>query len=121
MEKEIGNYMLKGWTLLGDSCAYGCNVPLLWHKNSGEFICVSCRKSDPRNLLNDDTSHLNVEPAKDEQENKSSASNDILQNLWKKLSTLSREIESSEDAHKVSLAIDMTQSLIKIIKELKNM
>jgi uncharacterized Zn finger protein (UPF0148 family) len=43
--KEIGGYLLKGWTLLGESCP-DCNVPLVEDKkrNAGVMLCVNCNK-----------------------------------------------------------------------------
>ena len=40
--KLIGEYLLKGWTLLGENCANGCNVPLMRSRDKSSLVCVSC-------------------------------------------------------------------------------
>ena len=42
---KLGEYMLKGWALLGDSCPLqGCEGTPLVSKRGGPLLCVSCNK-----------------------------------------------------------------------------
>jgi uncharacterized Zn finger protein (UPF0148 family) len=40
--KKIGEHLLKGWTLLGDNCPNGCNVPLMRSRNNKSLVCLGC-------------------------------------------------------------------------------
>lgn len=40
--KKIGENLLKGWTLLGDVCPAGCNVPLMRSRDKQQLICCAC-------------------------------------------------------------------------------
>jgi len=41
----LGEYLLKGWTMMGDACTF-CNhgVPLMRSKAADQLICVMCGK-----------------------------------------------------------------------------
>ena len=40
--KKIGEYLLKGWTMLGDNCPHGCNVPLMRSRDGSSLVCYGC-------------------------------------------------------------------------------
>jgi uncharacterized Zn finger protein (UPF0148 family) len=40
--KKIGEYLLKGWTMLGDNCPNGCNVPLMRSRDNKSLLCLGC-------------------------------------------------------------------------------
>ena len=40
--KLIGEYLLKGWTLMGETCSKDCNVPLMRSRDKSSLICVGC-------------------------------------------------------------------------------
>jgi uncharacterized Zn finger protein (UPF0148 family) len=40
--KRIGDNLLKGWTLLGDNCPQGCNVPLMRSRDKKSLVCCRC-------------------------------------------------------------------------------
>lgn len=42
--KRIGENLLKGWTLLGDNCPDGCNIPLMRSRDKFHLICCECGK-----------------------------------------------------------------------------
>lgn len=42
--KKIGENLLKGWTLLGEVCPAGCNVPLMRSRDNQHVICCACDK-----------------------------------------------------------------------------
>ena len=48
--KEIGDLLLQGWVMLGESCPKGCCVPMMLNKKSGIRVCVSCSKTEAQTL-----------------------------------------------------------------------
>jgi uncharacterized Zn finger protein (UPF0148 family) len=40
--KQLGDLMLQGWTMLGETCPNGCQIPLMLKKSTGEKRCVGC-------------------------------------------------------------------------------
>ena len=40
--KRIGEHLLQGWTMLGDSCPNGCNVPLMRSRDKKSLVCLGC-------------------------------------------------------------------------------
>jgi uncharacterized Zn finger protein (UPF0148 family) len=41
-EKRLGQYMLQGWALMGETCPSGCPCPLVFRKATGIYKCVAC-------------------------------------------------------------------------------
>jgi uncharacterized Zn finger protein (UPF0148 family) len=39
---KIGEHLLRGWALLGDSCPHECNVPLMRSPDKKSLICFGC-------------------------------------------------------------------------------
>ncbi len=39
---KIGEHLLKGWTLMGESCPLECNTPLMRSPDRKSLICFSC-------------------------------------------------------------------------------
>jgi uncharacterized Zn finger protein (UPF0148 family) len=48
--KKIGENLLKGWTLLGDVCPAGCNVPLMRSRDKQQLICCACDRDFNKEL-----------------------------------------------------------------------
>ena len=42
MEKKLGEYMLQGWALMGETCPEGCPCPLVFKRSTGVYKCVQC-------------------------------------------------------------------------------
>ena len=40
--QKIGDFLLKGWTMLGDNCPHGCNVPLMRSRDKRSLVCLGC-------------------------------------------------------------------------------
>ena len=40
--QKIGDFLLKGWTMLGDNCPHGCNVPLMRSRDKKSLVCLGC-------------------------------------------------------------------------------
>lgn len=42
ISKRLGELLLQGWTMLNDSCAYGCPAPLMRNPRDLRKLCVAC-------------------------------------------------------------------------------
>ena len=56
--KKIGENLLKGWTLLGDVCPKGCNIPLMRSRDKQHLICFAC----DTDFMQPENEGTNVEP-----------------------------------------------------------
>ena len=103
LTKKAVDMLLKGATLVSEPCPYCKGVRVM---KDGHALCVSCGK----------------EPEIKENENKTEVkkSESTLDTLEKKLSTLSQELEAEKNHEKQQEILKSINSLLEIIKKLKN-
>jgi uncharacterized Zn finger protein (UPF0148 family) len=41
---KLGNYMLQGWALMGETCPTCLTVPLVFHRRDHTYLCVQCER-----------------------------------------------------------------------------
>ena len=103
LTKKAVDMLLKGATLVSEPCPYCKGVRVM---KDGHALCVSCGK----------------EPEIKENENKTEVkkSKSTLDTLENKLGTLSQELESEKNHEKQQEILKSINSLLEIIKKLKN-
>ena len=103
LTKKAVDMLLKGATLVSEPCPYCKGVRVM---KNGHALCVSCGK-EPEIKEND------IKP--EEQKSEST-----LDTLGKKLKTLSQELDSEKNHEKQQEILKSINSLVEIIKKLKN-
>ena len=103
LTKKAVDMLLKGATLVSEPCPYCKGVRVM---KDGHALCVSCGK----------------EPEIKENENKTEVkkSKSTLDTLENKLGTLSQELEAEKNHEKQQEILKSINSLLEIIKKLKN-
>eukprot|EP00798_Chlamydomonas_sp_ICE-L_P015796 gene15796-21920_t len=69
VSKDMGQLLLKGWTMLAENCP-PCQVPLMRDPKSKDRLCVNCKKSYKANepLPDVDSDFSDVEESQDKDE-----------------------------------------------------
>jgi UPF0148 protein len=103
LTKKAIDMLLKGATLVSEPCPYCKGVRVM---KDGHALCVSCGK-EPQNKDND------IKPDVKKSES-------TLNTLEKKLGILSQELKDEKNQEKQQEILKTINSLVEIIKKLKN-
>jgi uncharacterized Zn finger protein (UPF0148 family) len=111
MEKRLGQYMLQGWALLGETCPSGCPCPLVFKKSSNIYKCVQCDEEFP-------TAHEQPKP-KQLKAPIVAASNwtsAVSQSVEKKLMEQLTNIGEVQDQELLRKMLENVKTMIEVIK-----
>lgn len=121
--KQIGEYLLKGWTLLGDNCPNGCNVPLMRSRDKKHLVCCGCEVDFLHQVIpsgaEPSMSLMHPEPSSVTQGPSTSCEKSSLGSIVdKKLAWAAEQIQGSTSISDLLSLVDLATKLMNLRKQL---
>ena len=121
--KQIGEYLLKGWTLLGDNCPNGCNVPLMRSRDKKHLVCCGCEVDFLHQVIPSATepsmSLMHREPSSETQARSPFCEKSSLGPIIdKKLDWAAEQIQGSTSISDLLSLVDLASKLVNLRKQL---
>ena len=135
IEKKLGDLMLRGWTMLADSCPLeSCKCPLM-RSPDGQKYCVNCEMWQFDNKKREKKKFTEIVPLKNQQniaikhmevmkpiQNKITYLNDSIENvLSNKLKYLAERINNENDIRNLEELMKAFNNLIDTIKHYESL
>ena len=122
--KKIGENLLKGWTLLGDVCPEGCNIPLMRSRDQKHLVCCGCEKdflavkeTVMKSCKNQDLLMDNRTDNSPENNSKGSFPK-LISALDSKICHIATMIENTSSLSEIGEMVDVASRLVRLRREL---
>lgn len=116
--KRIGENLLKGWTLLGENCPDGCNIPLMRSRDQSKLVCCECSKDflkiEEKSTFREDKVIL----MKSSEAEKDSPSLYLQRAVDSKISWMADKIEKTCSVTDLADFVEVASKLVKLRGEL---